>query len=445
MRLKKARDDEAALRSDARKGDPSVVRDWREALRIIENAEGQLPKALIAALDATQDAYGVGGGADSGRVRGGVFHGQRTSFRPVIQESDMAFYEAKRGTETLHLKWAYDSKELGSDILDDGSVVISIRVLERCRKLGSPAALAAAVDYEHSRWSHLTNGWIAGDYDKLHAYDSELETAAKIGLETEEVAAIEKRRQEHWLGAVGTGMRRLADRDYRAGPSSNDYPYAVRPGGEPALEKDWMAHRDGLAAIRNQQDRLKASVDAATAQREEERRLEESANARERWRRRAAAKEKLFAFTSMICAWDGDLDTLMGSRTELELVWPDLSPEDSTSGDLEVYAGFWKCSDWLPRKLLQLRSRGEAFPDMVTLLALVQYLQEATAQVIRLNAPPPRAVPPLRAAPAPPQAVPQRSTTEGRSPPVWKPPSESPGGPDVPNCIRMEGGRCVTR
>ena len=185
MRLKKARDDEAALRSDARKGDPSVVRDWREALRIIENAEAQLPKALIAALDATQDAYGVGGGADSGRVRGGVFHGQRTSFRPVIQESDMAFYEAKRGTETLHLKWAYDSKELGSDILDDGSVVISIRVLERCRKLRSPAALAATIDYEHSRWSQLTNGWIAGDYDKLHAYDSELESAASIGLEAE--------------------------------------------------------------------------------------------------------------------------------------------------------------------------------------------------------------------------------------------------------------------
>ena len=237
-------------------------------------------------------------------------------------------------------------------------------------------------------------------------------------------------------------MRRLVDRDYRAGPSSNDYPYAVRPGGEPALEKDCMAYRDGLAGIRSQQDRLRSSVDAAAARREEERRRDESMAAN---RRGVHAKEKLFAVASKICDRDGDFDIVRGSLAEMEPIWPDLLPEDAASGDLDVFAGFWKCSDWLPRKLIQLRSRGEACPDMIKLLTLLQFRDEEVAKAIRNNAPPLRAVPPLRAAPAPPQAVPQRSTTEGRSTPVWTPPSESPGGPDVPDCIRTEGGRCVTR
>lgn len=254
--LAAAQEDEQNLRLALREGESTDYAGWQDSEAKLKNAEIALKKAFDDVRKATEKSYRVGPNQRIGRVHGGLFDGDRASWKPALQLNELVFEVIRPGKAPVYLK-SSDDPTIAAGTLNDGKVLLSIRVLERAIKNGSPAVLASVLEHEGRHFDELTGpaGLVGKDSAEVSAYGREMEIADDIGLEKSEkdnvIAEHAKRNLivlERIWAAQNSGI------PYRAAPGSKDDPYLSAP--DQHLD-DWRKYREPLDKIKAEQDELR--------------------------------------------------------------------------------------------------------------------------------------------------------------------------------------------
>lgn len=240
----------ALLLRQHRNPPPKMLTDWKESSDRLTDLEGEMRQAFSEVMKATQESYGVGPQKRVGKVKGGHLDGEPAFWAPIVEEADDFVYRAGPKENPAYLRWQAAAGD-GTDTLDDGTVFVSLELLRVAKKQGSPAVLAAAIDREAERFEQLTskNGWSGADSVKYRAYRRQEETGSAIDLDDAEMRRVAKLRQKY---ADLASPRELWP-GYRAGPTSNDYPYRrdIELDGNSDV---WKNAQKNLAAIREQRE-----------------------------------------------------------------------------------------------------------------------------------------------------------------------------------------------
>lgn len=249
-----------------RKRDPSMkeLETWKENLIRVDKAEIKMRKAFSAVMKATQETYGVGPQKRFGTITGGLLDGQKTAWAPVIQEqADLVYRSDRPGEQPAYLMWQEAAGD-GAATMDDGTVFLSLKVLQRAKQLHSPAVLAALIDHEAAHFENLVSkeGWRGFDLEQSRGYRREKDTGEIIGLEKIELERAEEWRNSFWARAL---PRELADSrlpgGYRAGPLSKDYAYKKQSASD-ENSKTWQNAQSRLKTIRVLNEEFNARLEA---------------------------------------------------------------------------------------------------------------------------------------------------------------------------------------
>ncbi|TBR24879.1 hypothetical protein EPO15_03210 [bacterium] len=243
----------AAIEEAERRKQPiprKALVDWQASLTLVNDTEGEMRRAFSDVMKATQETYGVGPKKRVGQVKGGRLDGEPAFWTPIVQETDDFVYRAGPAKNPAYLRWQAAADD-GTATMDDGTVFISIRLLQDAKTRGSPAVLAAALDHEAARFEQLVSkdGWTGAAFVKYSAYDRQERTGAAIDLDDGEMRRVAK---------LGRKYAALAEPHqwwpgYRAGPASEDYPYRKDKELDDNVDV-WKDAQKHLATIRKQRE-----------------------------------------------------------------------------------------------------------------------------------------------------------------------------------------------
>ena len=248
---------EAELRAKLSGGNTKVYSEWKRAVAGIDTAEQGMRKAFSAVVKATQESYGVGPVKKSGKIHGGLLKGTRPVWDPVIQEKETLVYKVNRpGGKPVYLAYEEDTETLGQS-LDDGTVIVSFKVLERCVKFGSPARLAEVIAHEGSHFDGLISkdGISGHNTTEASAYARSIEVGEMIGLDVKRSSELFVLHGNYYNTSRAFESGGFMRAPYRAAPDSTDYPYQLRAD---AYYEDWMRQNERLGKIREQREKLAA-------------------------------------------------------------------------------------------------------------------------------------------------------------------------------------------
>lgn len=247
---------EADLRKKlGRRKDSTDYEGWKRALTNLNSDEALMRRAFSDLLKDLQDAYGVGPKRRAGTVHGGLLNGSDAVWSPFIQERENLVYKVDRpGKKTVYLSYSEDLETLGQT-LNDGGVVISVKVLKRCLEAGSPARLAEVIAHEASHFDDLTSkdGMSGYNSTEASAYTRSLEVGERVGLDVKRSSDLAVLHAEVYNRSFELESGGYLGVPYRAAPNSVDYPYQLNSD---AYYPDWVEQNKRLAKIRDQRAEL---------------------------------------------------------------------------------------------------------------------------------------------------------------------------------------------
>lgn len=257
--LKDAQATEKRLRFELVEGLSTNYDRWSQAAAQVEELERLLRAEFTKVVRATEAAYRVGPNQRKGKVNGGLFDKDDATWNPQILLGDIA-YSVRRPNKPPVLLIAADDPTSLAQTLNDGRTYISMEVLQRAIKNGSPAVIASTLEHEGVHYDDLIgpNGYVAKSWDQYKAYDRESAIAGVIGLEANELAEIESLKDMYRNDAVALGMGALDGQPARVPQSDQDeYPYRISPDGN---VEEWKRINKRLDAIKAEQGCLNRNI-----------------------------------------------------------------------------------------------------------------------------------------------------------------------------------------
>lgn len=278
------------------------LQEWRENLADVERLEPEMQEAFRALSLRIGRAYGVSPRSEESHVAGGLLRGAAASWAPAMQEAqDGYFYSQRevgvlpfgRGKKAAYMKYesldARDAKnpeERQSATLDDGTVLISIRLFRLSQNSnggkGDPAILAAHLAMERSRFEEKTcssgnlgcrlqrsRDDLRADAVEIRGINAALAAAEAIGLGPTYKARLDSRR--------ATLALRL---DKAARGEIVESPAFMTDLESNANMIDWGKFQAQLRGIRRQQGQLSRRLEARRRGEPEEPFLRDALNER---------------------------------------------------------------------------------------------------------------------------------------------------------------------
>lgn len=256
-----ARERERDLRDLISIGLSSEYSRWKDELEKAEKAKSLLETEFVKITAKTQAAYRVGPQKRSGWVTGGLFENDKAVWNPIIVLED-TYYEVKRPNQPpVYLQFKNKSTTLAAT-LDDGNVIVTIAALRRAVKTGSPASLAATFEHEGSHFDDLVGslGFQSRAKTETRAYRRLLQIAEDIGLPADDRINAQGGADFHAPALVLQGTEEeFTNRPFFAAPGSNEYPYIPVPDTH---QKSWGEYQERLAKIAAGQKKLHDDIAA---------------------------------------------------------------------------------------------------------------------------------------------------------------------------------------
>ncbi|TPW20118.1 MAG: hypothetical protein FD126_1998 [Elusimicrobia bacterium] len=252
---KKSKEEESDLRKKLGRGKSEFYQDWQDSLARIEGRESLMRQALSAVTKSVEEAYGVGVMKRTGKVHGGLLNGEIAVWSPIIQEKESLVYKVDRpGKKPVYLSYSENERTLGQ-MLNDGGVIISYKVLAECVKWGSPARLAEVIAHEAVHFDGLLskNGLSGYNSTEASAYARSIEVGGMIGLDEERQEEVALLHGRHYNASLTNELGGIAGVPYRALPNSKDYPYQLKSD---AYLGDWEAQSKRVGEILRQREEL---------------------------------------------------------------------------------------------------------------------------------------------------------------------------------------------
>lgn len=246
---------EAKFREKPGRMNSAEYQGWKDAVADLATKEFLMRRAFSDLVKESQEAYCVGPKHKAGKVHGGLLNGSDAVWSPFIQERESLVYKVDRpGKKTVYLSYSEDLKTLG-ETLNDGGVVISFKVLQRCLDYGSPARLAEVIAHEASHFDDLTSkdGMSGYNSTEASAYARSMEVGKMIGLDVKRSSDLAVLHAEVYNRSLDFESGGYMGVPYRAAPDSEDYPYQLKSD---AYYQGWVDQNKRLATIRNQRAAL---------------------------------------------------------------------------------------------------------------------------------------------------------------------------------------------
>lgn len=270
----KAKSKEHDLRGSIGLSDIGDLNEWKDNRNEMGIRLRRAQTAFEEAARLTGLYYGVAPAATKGNVAGGAAWGARAEWKPRLQGEEDEVFEVKRRGQSFFQK--YESNDLGdpkdpsddrpiqSTPLDDGTVLISVRLLKDSlsanNNAGDPVVLATQLQLERTRFEAKTcfDGERPCSFRKRrHLFSDSVEhravldvlaTADQMGLPPglQQDLAIRKAELENSLRRPRTGK-----------PSS-----FLSPEESATNQMDWSATQERLRFIKAQRIRLNARLAA---------------------------------------------------------------------------------------------------------------------------------------------------------------------------------------
>lgn len=261
--------------------------EWQAELVGLKEIETKMKKSFELAAAETARRFGVSPRSERTHVAGGILRGGEAAWAPTMQEAKDGYFYSQREVGVLPFgrdkKAAYlkyesidrgdpadekDDWERQSETLDDGSVLISIRLFQLAQDAkdgeGDPAILAAHLALERARFEKKTcpetalgcrlqggRDGLKRELVELHGIRESLAAADAIGLDPDYKAKLEGRlaRLDYIRKEADGGRRSLSDAFSSADESKSNM-------------IEWGKYQAQLRAIRNQQSRLRSRLEA---------------------------------------------------------------------------------------------------------------------------------------------------------------------------------------
>lgn len=257
--FKQAQATERQLRFELIEGLSTNHDRWSLAEAQVEELERLLRAEFKKVVRATEAAYQVGPNQRKGKVNGGLFDKDDANWNPQLLIDDVA-YSVRRPNKPPVLMIARDNPSALAGTLDDGRTYISMEVLHRSIRNGSPAVIASTLEHEGVHYDDLIgpNGYVAESWDQYKAYDRESQIAGIIGLEANELAEVERLKDKYRNRAVAIGMGAPNGQPTRVPHANrNEYPYKISPDSN---AEEWKRINRRLDSIKAEQGCLKRNI-----------------------------------------------------------------------------------------------------------------------------------------------------------------------------------------